>query len=64
MKSESFSSITPSSSAISAIVEMSSLLKIDSLFSPKPILVKSCKIQSKPVYLKTGSIDDNIIVLG
>ena len=49
----------PSSSAISAIVEISSLLKIDAFFSLNPILVKNCKIQSKPVYLKTGRIEDN-----
>ena len=63
MKSESFSFIIPSSSAISAIVEISSLLKMEALFSLKPSLVNNCKIQRRPEYLNIGKIDDSVIVV-
>ena len=63
IKSESFSLITPCSSAISANVEISSLLKKSSFFDAPIDLVNACRIHNMPVYLKIGIIDDRKIVV-
>ena len=56
MISDSLSSIIPSSSAISAIVEKSSLLKILFCFDLFISLVKNCNKNKTPVYLNKGMI--------
>ena len=63
IKFESFVPIIPSSFAISAIVEMSSLLKKSSFFEAPIDLVNACNIHKTPVYLNTGIIEERIMVV-
>ena len=63
MKSESFSLITPCSSAISARVEISSLLKTDFLSDLPAILLKNLSNHKIPEYLKIGIIDIKVTVV-
>ena len=55
--SDSLSSITPSSSAISAIVEKSSRVNTLIFFDLLISLVKNCNKNRIPVFLKSGIIE-------